>query len=126
MLTKPEFPVKYISCMDIGKGSAELLMNPKVYAGQKIDAATCEYTGLELAEILSEVSGAKCKYSISVPRFVMYLFVRQLYYLITWVEAGGYKDTDIEAFKKVVPDCQDAKAWFAAKGRWADGEKFLN
>jgi len=126
MLTKPDFPVKYISCKDIGKGSTELLTNPEVYAGQKIDAATCEYTGLELAEILSEVSGTKCKYSISVPRFVMYLFVRQLYYLITWVEAGGYKDTDIDAFKKVVPDCQDAKAWFAAKGRWADGEKFLN
>ncbi|VEU39276.1 unnamed protein product [Pseudo-nitzschia multistriata] len=126
MLTKPNIAVEYISCKDIGKGSAELLMHPELYAGQKIDAATCEHTGPELADILSEVSGTTCTYSMSVPRVILYLFVRQLYYLVTWIEQGGYDETDIDAFKKVVPDCQDAKAWFSAKGKWADGEKFVS
>lgn len=124
MLTKPECSLKYISCTDIGKGSAALLLSPELYAGQKIDAATCEYNGPELAEALSEVSGVKCKYSISVPRIVLYLFVRPLHRLVMFFEGGGYDKTEIEPFRKIVPDYQDAQAWFAAKGQWADGEKF--
>lgn len=126
MLTKPDYPVKWISCTDIGKGSAALLLNPELYAGQYIDAATCECTGHELAQALSDASGVKCKYSVSVPRFVLYLFVYPLYLLSTWIEKGGYDDVDIEAFRKIVPDYQDAESFFAAKGQWADGEKFSN
>lgn len=124
MLTKPDDSVKYISCTDIGKGSAALLTNPELYNGQIIDAATCEYNGHELAQALSEVSGVPCKYSLSVPRFVLYLFVPDLYRLVKWFENGGYDKTEIEPFLKIVPDYQDAKAWFAAKGHWADGEPF--
>lgn len=126
MLTKPECPVKWISCADIGKGSAALLLDPALYAGQKIDAATCEYDGPGLAQALTEASGVKCKYSVSVPRFILYLFVYPLYLLSTWIEGGGYDDVEIEPFRKIVPDYQDARAFFAAKGQWADGEKFSN
>jgi len=125
MLVKPEASLKYISCTDIGKGCAALLMNPDLYAGQKIDAATCEYTGPQMAKELSEVSGVECTYSLSVPRFVLWLFVPYLYRLVKWFEAGGYDDTEMEPFRKIVPDYQDAKAWFQAKGAWANGEKFM-
>ena len=124
MLTKSGCSIEYIAAADIGKGSVELLMNPQMYKYQKVDAATCEYTGPELAQILSEVSGTKCKYSISVPRFVLRMFVNNLYHLVTWFETEGYEKTDIEAFRRMVPDYQDAKDWFAAKGQWDDGEKF--
>ena len=70
MLTKAKCPVKYIGVADIGRGSATLLMSPETYAGQKIDAATCEHSGPELAKILSEVSGTKC------------LFLRKLCHLV--------------------------------------------
>jgi len=126
MLTKPDCSIEYIAAADIGKGGAELLMNPQMYKYQKIDAATCEYTGPELARILSQVSGTKCKYSISAPRFVLWVFEKNLYHLVTWFESDDYKKTDIEAFKKMVPDYQDAKDWFAAKGKWDNGEKFKN
>merc|ERR1712232_469517 len=126
LFVKPKANLKYISCTDIGKGCAALLLNPELYAGQKIDAATCEYNGPELAEALSEVSGVKCKYSMSVPRIVLYFFVHPLYRLVTWFEDGGYDDTEMEPFRKIVPDYQDAKAWFAAKGHWANGERFSN
>lgn len=128
MLTKASCPVKWISTTDIGKGSAALLMNPDRYAGKKLDAATCEYTGDELAQVLSEVSGTKCTYSLSLPRWVVWLFVNNLYQMVRWLESseGGYKETDIEAFKKVVPDYQDANDWFASKGKWSDGAEFLS
>lgn len=124
MLTKPEKALKYISCTDIGKGSAVLLFNPDLYAGQKIDAATCEYDGPGLAKALTEASGVESKYSVSVPKFVLYLFVHPLYRLVVWFESGGYDDTEMEPFRKMVPDYQDARAWFEAKGRWANGEEF--
>ena len=124
MLTKPDRSLKYIAAADIGKGSAELLMNPETYKYKKVDAATCEYTGLELAQILSQVSGTKCTYSVSVPRFVLWMFEKNLYHLVTWFESDGYKKTDIDAFRRMVPDYQDANDWFAAKGKWESGEKF--
>jgi len=124
MLVKPTCSMKYISCTDIGKGSAALLLSPELYAGRKIDAATGEYTGPQLAEALSEVSGVKCKYSISVPKIVLFLFVNNLYHLVQFFEKVGTDDIDMEEFRKIVPDYQDAQAWFAAKGQWADGEKF--
>lgn len=126
MLTKKNCPVKYIGAVDIGKGSAVLLMNPKEYAGKKVDAATCEYTGSGLAKALTKASGVKCKYSKSVPRFVLWLFVRNLYHLATWCEAEGYVDTDINAFRQIVPDYQDAEVWFRTKGQWANGDHFIN
>lgn len=124
MLLKPEISMKYISCRDIGKGCAELLWNPDLYTGQKIDAATCEYTGPQAAQELSKVSGVECKYSLSVPRFVLWLFVNHLYHMVEFFEANGYNDVDMEPFRKIVPDYQDAGAWFKAKGAWSDGEKF--
>lgn len=124
MLTKKDCPVKYIATADIGKGSAELLMNPEKYAGMKVDAATCEYTGSELAAVLTKVSGVECKYSISTPKFILWLFVRNLYHMVNWCEVEGYVDTDIKAFQKLIPDFQDAEAWFISKGKWANGEKF--
>ena len=38
-------------------------------------------------------------------------------------QTTGY-DSDIAAFKAVVPDALDCKAWFAAKGAWGNGQKF--
>ena len=58
-----------------------------------------------------------------MPRFAMRLFMRDLYNMVLFFEKPGYS-SDIAAFKLVVPDAQDAKAWFDAKGQWANGEKF--
>lgn len=124
MVTKPECSLKYIAAEDIGKGSAVLLMKPEEYAGKKIEAAAAQHTGPELAQALSEVSGVDCKYSMGVPRFVLWLFMRDLYHMTEWFESDGYSG-DIDEFKKIVPDAMDAKAWFKAKGQWANGEKFV-
>jgi len=125
MLTKPDITLPFVGCPDIGKGSAELLMNPDMYSSKKVVAATGEYNGFQLAQILSEVSGTKCKYSVSVPRIVLWTFVKNLYDLITWFEStDSYENNHIQEFRKMVPDYQDAKDWFAMKGAWANGERF--
>eukprot|EP00640_Fibrocapsa_japonica_P003385 CAMPEP_0113944120 /NCGR_PEP_ID=MMETSP1339-20121228/30650_1 /TAXON_ID=94617 /ORGANISM="Fibrocapsa japonica" /LENGTH=310 /DNA_ID=CAMNT_0000949195 /DNA_START=59 /DNA_END=991 /DNA_ORIENTATION=- /assembly_acc=CAM_ASM_000762 len=126
-LTKAAVPTKFISTVDIGKGSAAMLTNPDEYSGKKIEAATCEHTGTELAEILSEVSGTQCKYGMVLPRIVMWFLppLWDLYNMVKFFESTGYS-ADIEAFKKIVPDSMDAKAWFETKGQWANGEKFTS
>jgi len=121
-LMKASTSLKHISTVDIGKASAVLLQNPDTYAGKKIEAAGCAHTGTELAEILSKVSGTPCKYW-AFPRWLMWLFMRDMYHMAKWFDEGGYT-ADIEEFKKIVPDPMDASDWFKAKGQWSNGEKF--
>lgn len=126
MLTFPDKPVFWIAVEDIGKGSVVLLTNPEKYSGKIIEAAGAKHTGFELAEILTRVSGVNCMYEMTMPRFALRLFLRDLYHMVKWFELdnkGGFT-VDIEEFKKIVPDAQDAEAFFIAKGQWADGEKF--
>ena len=121
-LMKANTSLKHISAVDIGKASAVLLQNPGMYAGKKFEAAGCAHTGTELAEILSKVSGTPCTYKM-VPRWLMWLFMRDMYHMANWFDAGGYS-ADIDEFKKIVPDAMDASDWFKAKGQWSNGEKF--
>ena len=48
--------------------------------------------------------------------------MKDLNAMIEFFKTTGY-DSDIAAFRAVVPDAQDCKAWFAAKGAWANGRK---
>uniref|UniRef100_A0A7S2PST3 NmrA-like domain-containing protein n=1 Tax=Skeletonema marinoi TaxID=267567 RepID=A0A7S2PST3_9STRA len=124
-LTYPDKKSKFIACEDIGKGSAVLLTDPKEYAGKIIEAAGAEHTALELTAALSDVSGTVCNYAMAMPRFVMWLLMGDLFHMITWMETDGYS-ASIEEFKKLVPDAQDARAFFESKGQWANGEKFVS
>jgi uncharacterized protein YbjT (DUF2867 family) len=124
-LTYAKVKVKFIATEDIGKGSAALLLDPDQFSGKKIEAAGGEHDGTELAEALTKVSGTKCKFATSLPRFVLWLFMRDLYHMTTWFESSDGYTADIDAFKKIVPDAKDAEAWFASKGQWANGEKFV-
>lgn len=121
--SKPDSPQKYITVEDIGKGCAVLLLNPEDYASKKIEAAGALHTGPELAKALTEASGTDCVYKVVMPRWLMWLVAKDLYHMVNWLESDGYS-ADIEAFKKLVPDAKDAKAFFASIGEWADGEKF--
>lgn len=122
-LTKKNTKMKYISTIDIGKATAELLVAPSQYRGQIIDAAACECDGTDLARALTDASGVPSTYKVAVPRFIMYFVLNDLYHMMNWMETDG-STADIEAFKKVVPDAMDASAWFSLKGQWANGEKF--
>lgn len=123
-LMKPKTSLKQIAAVDIGKASAVMLQDPESFAGTKLEAAGCEHTGTELAEILTKVSGTPCKYKMT-PRWLLWLFMRDIYYMAKWFDASGYT-ADIDEFKKVVPDAMDASDWFKAKGQWSDGEKFAS
>ena len=79
--------------------------------------------GEDVAAALTEVSGVECTYGVAVPRFIMRCVMKDLNAMIEFFETTGY-DSDLTAFRAVVPDAQDCKAWFAAKGQWANGQKF--
>jgi uncharacterized protein YbjT (DUF2867 family) len=123
-LTKPKTLLKQIALVDIGKASAIMLQDPETFAGTKLEAAGCQHTGVELAEILTKVSGTPCKYKM-MPRWFLWLFMRDVYHMARWFDVSGYT-ADIDEFKKVVPDAMDASDWFKAKGQWSDGEKFAS
>lgn len=123
-ITPPDLKMKYVSTIDIGKAAANILSSPSKYRGMKMELATCEHTGLEIAEALSEASGTKCVYGVNPPVFVMRLLIPDLYAMLKWFESDNYS-ADVAKGKALVgPEAMDAKAWFAQKGQWSNGVKF--
>lgn len=123
MYSYADAPIKYVSCADIGKASAVLLTEVSTYKGKIIEAAGGNYTGDELATALSEVSGSKCSYSMTMPRPILWLWNGDMWYMIDHLETNGLS-ANIEDFKKIVPDAMDAKAFFLSKGEWVNGKSF--
>lgn len=123
-LWKGDVKIKMIGCTDIAKAAVKMFEEPEKWNGKTLDCASCELTGNEVAEALSEVSGIKCKYSTVLPRFLLALFMNDLYKMVRWFESGTAFDVSIEEFKKVVPDAQGPKEFFRSIGQWSNGEKF--
>ena len=114
-LWQADLKVKHVACRDIGKAAAVMLANPSKWQGKTLDCASDDVTGTDVAAALTAASGVECTYGVAVPRFVMRCFMKDLNAMIEFFETTGY-DSDIAAFKAVVPDAQDCKAWFEARG----------
>lgn len=118
--------LKWVSCTDIGKASAALFSDPVKYHGKIIPCASWQGTGEDLAVALTRASGIPSTFSVGVPRWAQYLFMRDLYNMISYFEAvpGLSEAVSIDEFKAVVPDAMTAEEWFRAKGKWSNGESF--
>ena len=115
--------VKLVSCVDIGKAGAVMLQSPEEWNGKTIDCAACNLDGHEIAASLTEASGVQCKYATAMPRCIMACLMPDLNHMVSFFEDGGFT-VSIDDFKKVVPEALTLQQWFAAKGQWANGEKF--
>ena len=123
-VTDPTLKMKYVSTIDIGKAAANVLAESSKYSKQVLELATCEHTGLEVAAALSEASGTPCTYGVAPPPFIMRFLIPDLYAMVKWFESDNYSADVAKGRALVGPDCMDAKAWFARKGKWANGQKF--
>ena len=113
-LWQADLKVKHVACRDIGKGARNAGESVQV-EGKTLDCASDDVTGTDVAAALTAASGVECTYGVAVPRFVMRCVMKDLNAMIEFFETTGY-DSDIAAFKAVVPDAQDCKAWFEARG----------
>ena len=118
--------MKYVATADIGKAAANVLAAPTKHMKAVHELATCEHTGPEIAAALSEASGTPCTYRASPPRIVQRFLLPDLYNMVSWFESdgGNYSADPAKGRALVGPTALDPKAWFAAKGQWADGRKF--
>lgn len=123
-LWQSDLKVKHVACRDIGKAAAVMLSKPAKWKGKTLDCASDDVTGADVAAALTEVSRVECIYGVSMPRFILRCAMKDLNAMIEFFEDTGFADSDVSAFKTVVPDAQDCTAWFKAKGAWANGEKF--
>ena len=74
---------------------------------QTLNCASWEGNGHDLAEALSKVSGVPCKYAIGVPKFLQWLFMRDLYNMVLHFETSGFSDkVSVKEFKEAVPEAQ--------------------
>jgi uncharacterized protein YbjT (DUF2867 family) len=109
--------VKMVSVVDIGKAAKVFFENPEKYNGVTLDCASCEYSGVELAQILSEVSGVPCQAGPMMPKCVMACILKDLNAMCNYFEDEGYQ-SDIAKFKEIVPDTMDWRAFLMKKGEW--------
>lgn len=119
-----DLKVKMCATDDIGKAAAVAILNPDKYKKKVIDVVGQDITGNEAAQILSDVSGVKCSYRTAVPKFILNWFMGDMGAMVDFFHAGGFKDSSVAEFKKVVPDAIDCRGFFTRKGQWANGEKF--
>ncbi len=123
----PDLKVKHVSTVDVGKAAARMLGDPAAWAGKTLDCASCDISGADAAAALSEVSGVPCQYRNMFPPYIGYwilrLFLPDLWHMVEFFRDVGYS-SDVAAFREVVPDALDARAWFRHKGRWASSEPF--
>eukprot|EP00629_Pelagomonadales_sp_RCC1024_P000917 CAMPEP_0119283494 /NCGR_PEP_ID=MMETSP1329-20130426/28597_1 /TAXON_ID=114041 /ORGANISM="Genus nov. species nov., Strain RCC1024" /LENGTH=293 /DNA_ID=CAMNT_0007284167 /DNA_START=36 /DNA_END=914 /DNA_ORIENTATION=- len=118
--------VPHVACRDIGRAAAVMLADPAAWKGKTLDCAACDVTGEEVAAALTAASGVPCTYSTAMPRWLLGCLLKDLAAMVEFFETEPFTSTEsqIAAFKKVVPDALDAQGFFEAKGQWADGTKF--
>jgi uncharacterized protein YbjT (DUF2867 family) len=123
-LSRPETTIKWVSLADLGKAAANMLLASSVWEGKTVELAVSAHDGTSLATALSEASGTPCVYKVGLPRWMTRLFLSDTHHMLNFLESGGYS-ADMEAAKALIgPGAMDAKAWFASRGQWANGEKF--
>lgn len=123
-LSRPETKIKWVSVVDLGKAAANMLLASSVWEGKTIDLAVSVHDGPSLAAALSEASGVPCTYKVSLPRWLTRLFLSDTHHMLCFLEERGYS-ADLEAAKALIGhDAMDAKAWFASRGQWGNGDKF--
>lgn len=127
-LLPPDVAMKFVSCFDIGRAAANVFAEPASYQGKLLELSTCMHTGVELAAALTEASGTPCTYGLSLPLplFVVRLLAPDLVAMMDYFKGreGGYTANVADGRALVGSGAMDAKAWFAHKGKWANGQKF--
>jgi uncharacterized protein YbjT (DUF2867 family) len=117
--------LQMVSCVDIGKAALAMIASPAEWKGKTLDCASCNVTGMELAQALSQASGVRCTYRVAVPPFVQKLCMKDLYHMVRFFQDQGYT-ANLAEFKKVVPDAMGPLEFFQHTGTWSNGEAFLS
>ena len=48
---------------------------------------------------------------------------QDIFNMVEYLKETGFTPK-VEDFQKLIPDCQDCRAWFVDKGKWSDGTQF--
>jgi uncharacterized protein YbjT (DUF2867 family) len=123
-----DLPLPWIATIDIGKAAVVMAKDPIRWEGKTLVCVQCISTGANNMAALSDASGVvPCKY-IVVPRVLLWLLMRPLYYLVCFAlnpNSKTFLDEDaVSAFHDVVPDALGPKEFFLSVGKWSDGTKF--
>ena len=116
--------VPWIATADIGKAAVTAFNDPDKWQGKTVTLCVARYTGSELAEVLTEVSGTKARYAKVMPSCLLRMIMPDMHAMMAFMADGG-DYADYELTKELVgPELMDFKAWLTAKGAFQNGEKF--
>jgi uncharacterized protein YbjT (DUF2867 family) len=106
-----ERKLQYVSTEDIGHFCAHVIDNRDLFVKKRIDIASDELSGTEIAEILSEVTGRVISYQ-ELPLETIREQSEDMAKMYSWFNEVGYK-VDMEALKRDYPEIgwHSFKAW---------------
>lgn len=90
-INSPDFKAEWVACRDTGKAAAVMFQNPTEWNGKILTCYTCKASGIEIASILSEISGTPCKYSTTLPRWMMNIVMSGFRDMVDHFEKVGKK-----------------------------------
>ena len=114
---------KYVATYDIGRAAAVQFQNPEAWLGKTLDVIGWEGDLQQVAQALSNVSGAPVKASLAMPVFLRRLFLKDIHHMFLYYEEQHGPRGTPQAFKQVVPDALSAEDWFRFIGHYANGER---
>lgn len=118
----------YCSTYDIGSAMAEILNNPSTWNRKIVNIVAWSGTIADVAAALQNVSKVPTKASLSLPKFIQWLFIYDIYRYTLFVDDGcpGVDvDADIAAFKQMVPNAMNAEDWFKYRATYSNGEPIV-
>jgi uncharacterized protein YbjT (DUF2867 family) len=122
-----DLPLPWIATIDIGKAAVAMANDPARWEEKTLVCVSCISTGADNMAALSDASGVvPCKYTM-VPRILLWLLMRPLYYLVCFLLTPNKNILDedaVSAFHDVVPDALGPKEFFLSVGKCSDGTKF--
>lgn len=111
---RPETSVQMIATSDIGAFAADAFEAPQEWTGRKVEIASDELTGPEIAAAFEAVSGVPTRFE-SLPIEPLRAKREDLARMFDWFERDGYQ-ADLPELRRRRPDLVTFEAWL--RTRW--------
>lgn len=112
MWQRPEVPVQVIAVEDIGAFAADAFADPDGWIGRKLEIASDELTGPQMAAAFERVAGAPTRYEQQ--SFERLRAAREdLAAMFDWLDGEGYR-ADMPELRRLRPNLVGLEAWLRA------------
>ncbi|WP_433171429.1 NmrA/HSCARG family protein [Actinoallomurus sp. CA-150999] len=111
---KPETTLQMFAPEDIGLFAADVFDNPQTYVGRRLEVASDELTGPQMAEVFEKISGLPTRFQ-ELPIEQVKQFNQEMGIMFDWFNHEGFR-ADVPALRTLHPELTTLETW--ARREW--------